>query len=385
MKKKEILFFIKTPDIDGYLNQWKIFIKDICNNFQKVYFVCCDNLVERNKIKKYRNKKFSNLLKKIKIFIPTDFNSLDLFLKNKRPLIINSVGRLFKFYRLLFYLKKKKIPQIMITHSGNIQGGAGYPGYSSKFPLNLYLEKIMQQKICTILTILGIFPKIDIRFASNTLIYNAFVKNQKRFFKLPSIYKEFVLVKSSQFDENFSNIKKKLREDLILLLDMDVDYFDGITHEKRQQNLINKHYKNLSYLLSELSKTFNKKIIISINPKYNLNNTIQRFKGKYPVVKYKTKELIQKSFLILCFGTSACVTAAVLKKKIIAIRSNIFKEKKYNSDLYSVPLKLKTINIDKKIKINGKLLIRDLNLRIKNYDKWSLYYTKSILVKNILI
>ena len=97
-----------TPSIDGYLNQWKIFIKDICNNFQKVYFVCCDNLVERNKIKKYRNKKFSNLFEKIKIFIPTDFNSLDLFLKNKRPLIINSVGRLFKFYRLLFYLKKKK-------------------------------------------------------------------------------------------------------------------------------------------------------------------------------------------------------------------------------------------------------------------------------------
>ena len=388
MKRKEILFFVMAPDVDTYLNQFETFINEVCNNFKNVYLVCCDNLVERKKIKKYNNKQFSNLFKKIKIFIPNDFNSLNIFLKNKNPIIINNFGRVFKYYRLLFYLKRINIPQISINHVGNVQGGAGYIGYTSKFPINLYLQKILQQKISTILSILGIFPKVDIRFSSNRLIYNAFIKNKKRFVKLPSIYKEFILVRSKQFDTKFFNTKKKLSEKYILLLNRNVDGYEflrDLPHKlkdasgKVSQNFIDEHYKNLINLLDKLSKIFKKKIIISIKPGDNLNKTIQRFQGRYQVVKFRTKELIKKSFLVINFSSSAVIDAVALKKKIIALQSELFKDKKYCADLYIELLNLKAINIYKKININGKHLIKDLNSRLKYYDKYLKRYTASDL------
>ena len=145
------------------------------------------------------------------------------------------------------------------------------------------------------------------------------------------------------------------------------------------QNFIDEHYKNLINLLDKLSKIFKKKIIISIKPGDNLNKTIQRFQGRYQVVKFRTKELIKKSFLVINFSSSAVIDAVALKKKIIALQSELFKDKKYCADLYIELLNLKAINIYKKININGKHLIKDLNSRLKYYDKYLKRYTASDL------
>ena len=61
-----------------------------------------------------------------------------------------------------------------------------------------------------------------------------------------------------------------------------------------------------------------------------------------------------------------------LKKKIITLRSDLFreKEKKDSSEIYTDRINLKTINLFDKININGKLLIKDLNSRLKYYDKY---------------
>ena len=105
MRKKEIIFLLPFPSIPSYRTQDKLFINEICNNFKYVYFVNSENLVERTKVKKYNNKNFLNLPKKVKFFNPIDYNSLDLFLKNKSPLVIYPSDRTFKHYSLLFYLK----------------------------------------------------------------------------------------------------------------------------------------------------------------------------------------------------------------------------------------------------------------------------------------
>jgi hypothetical protein len=407
MKKRDITFFLSFSFLQFYRTVNELFIKEICKNFPKVYFVNIDNLVESKKRKNYNKKQFLNLPKKIIFINPIDFNSLDLFLKNKHPIIVNVIGREFKYYRLLFYLKKKNMPQVKITHGGDVRLGMGDYEYSHILPFIIrVLVKRLPQKLCAILTSLGIFQKIDIRFESNKVLYNSFARNQKRFFRLPTIYKKFVLVKSKQFDEKYYNTKKKLKEDLILLLDIDVDFPELIFSLKRNfadifqahrnktrarsekskdssgkldKSLVDEHYEKLNLLLEKLSKTFKKKIVISIHPKYNLNKTVQRFRGRYPVIKYKTKKLIQNSFLILDFGSSAIIDAVVLKKRILSLRSELFKEKKYQSDAYSKVLNLKTLNIHKKLDFSGKILIRDLNSRIKYYDKYLKKYASSNL------
>ena len=179
-----------------------------------------------------------------------------------------------------------------------------------------------------------------------------------------------------------------LTENFILLLDTDVEYpeiRDNLPQDfkdssgKLHQFLVDEHYKKLNFLLEKLSKTFKKKIVISIHPKYNLNKTVQRFRGRYPVIKFKTKKLMQNSFLILDFGSSAIIDALVLKKRILSLRSELLKEKKYHSDANSKVLNLKILNIYKKIDLNGKILIKDLNSRLKYYDKYLKKFASSNL------
>ena len=134
MKKKNIIFFLPFSLLQSYRTVNGSIIKEICNNFPKVYFVNIDNLVERKKRKSYNKKKFLYLPKKIRFINPIDFNSLDLFIKNKLPVIVNEIGREFKYYRLLFYLKKKNIPQVMITNTGNVQFGLGDYEFSNILP-----------------------------------------------------------------------------------------------------------------------------------------------------------------------------------------------------------------------------------------------------------
>ena len=389
MKKKEIIFFLSFSLLQFYRTVYELFIKEMCKNFAKVYFVNIDNLVENKKRKSYNKKKFLYLPKKIIFINPIDFISLDLFLKNKHPIMVNVTGREFKYYRLHFYLKKKNIPQVMISHVGDVRSGLGDYAYSNILSfIKRALVKRLPQKLCALLASLGIFQKIDIRFTSNKLRYDSFVRNQKRFFRFPSIYKKFVLVKSKQFDEKYYNTKKKLKEDFILLLDIDVDYNEireNLSPEYRDSSgklhkfLVDKHYEKLNLLLEKLSKTFKKKIVISIHPQYNLNKAVQRFRGRYPVIKFKTKKLIQNSFLILDFGSTAIIDAVVLKKRILSLRSELIKAKKYHGDAYSKPLNLKILNIYKKIDLDGKILIKDLNSRIKYYDKYLKKFASSNL------
>ena len=61
-------FLLPFSTIPHYINQAKLFVNEICNNFKYVYFVNTDNLVERTKVKKYNNKNFLNLPKKVKFF-----------------------------------------------------------------------------------------------------------------------------------------------------------------------------------------------------------------------------------------------------------------------------------------------------------------------------
>ena len=127
-----------------------------------------------------------------------------------------------------------------------------------------------------------------------------------------------------------------------------------------------------------LSRKFKKQAIVSIHTLYDLKETSERFK-KLKVKKMETEELIKKSFLILFFDSSAIISAVVLKKKIICLQSDLFKGKKYKSDLYKNTLGLKAINIFKKVTIKKSSFIKDLNRRTMFYDN----YLKNYLSSNL--
>ena len=216
------------------------------------------------------------------------------------------------------------------------------------------------------MVVLGFFSQIDVRFISNKKIYKGFLKEKKKFF--PAYYNKFVLVKSKIFDEDLS--KKKIEEKYILHLDQDPDYRAMKLVSQLDKNLVKEHYLNLNKFLKSLSKIYKKKVIISIHPLYSQKKTEKRFKN-FKVIKMKTNELIEKSFLITFFDSSAILHAIKLKKKIISIRSDLFYGgKKYNSDLYANLIGTKKVNISKNIDVDKKKFLKEVKSKIKNYDKY---------------
>ncbi len=265
----------------------------------------------------------------------------------------------------------------MINHVGNLQASAFYHMDKDMYYLKWLLTKILPEKLFTILSSLGFVPKFDIRFTCNREFYRHFINNKKNFFRRPSAYKEFFLVKSKQFDEKYYLNKTNVKEDVILLIDQEPEYDDFEQKSRFKKELIEEHYRELNQLLNNFSKVFKKQVIISIHPAYDLNRAARRFK-KFKVVKFKTKDLIKKSFIVLFFDSSAIVDAIVLKKRIICIRSNLFKESKHHkSDLYREKLNLKTINLSKKTIFHPIKFIKDLDSRFKYYDKYLRKYTSS--------
>ena len=122
-------------------------------------------------------------------------------------------------------------------------------------------------------------------------------------------------------------------------------------------------------------------MIISIHPDYNQKWVKKRFVN-YDVVKFQTKELIENSFIVTFFDSSAILYALNLKKKILSIRSKLFYHgKKYNSDLYSDLINLKKIDIDKNeyLSLNKKDFLNELNENKKNYKKYLNIYSSNNL------
>ena len=105
-----------------------------------------------------------------------------------------------------------------------------------------------------------------------------------------------ILVKSVAFD----NLKKnKSVEKYITLLDFEPDYKEMVDSTgKLNQSKIDKHYFNSILFLKKISKTFNKKVVICIHPKYDLKKS-QKSTMNFKWLNLKPSILLIN--LLLCY------------------------------------------------------------------------------------
>ena len=71
--------------------------------------------------------------------------------------------------------------------------------------------------------------------------------------------------------------------------------------------------------LNHLSQIFQKEVVVCVHPKYDLELVQSKFKG-FKVLKYRTREFIYKSFLVVFLESSSIIDAFFLKKNIIQIK-----------------------------------------------------------------
>ena len=97
-------------------------------------------------------------------------------------------------------------------------------------------------------------------------------------------------------------------------------------------------------------------------------------------MKYKTREYIYKSYLVVFFESSAIIDAVLLNKNITTIRSKILDENQISSSMYyvkgiNIPIStidnIENINLTKNFLIKNKIIknTKEIKRDYKNFIK----------------
>ncbi len=379
-------------NFDGDLNRISRNNKELNNqlskNFKKIYILNLNNL-------RYFYGKNNYPAKNDLKLIPKNFEMVNIktsddfikFSKNKKLfIVINGISKSIIDFKIFYLFKKVKARLIMLSITGQ---------YGTKIFTDIKLKNIFVAHkhvlikcfyyIWRILTILNIFPKIHILFessAENIKIFNNGIsrkfENLFPYFKI-SLYRKIIHVNSKVFDKfkfDLKNNKANSNKKYILYIDSPIESEGRIQREGLvSQETKKEYYKNLFSALNHLSNKFNQKIIVSLHP-----SSIQSF-GKIKklfknnsknisISKKRTVDLIKDSNIVLFSISSAILSAVVMKKKIISLKSKHFGE--YNLKINqknTQGINCPSIDIDKKISISKKELEIQFKKSIASYQK----------------
>ncbi len=313
MKKNIFGIVIDNQSPEVIYKFYKELFSEVSKNFDKFYILDLTDLVL------YKRKGVD--ITKGKSLFPKNFiykkisnaKNLELFLKDKRLIAINNLGKNPDYFWALRCLKKNNVKLINILNTGEI---------GNQTTLNFSKRSFVNWKnfysrgfyfFFRILTIINILPKIEITFHSNIEVIkklnNSFTKNFDKvfpFFKI-SYVNEFIKINS----RSTTLRKTQNKSSYILFIDCPIMSGDRLTFENNNIKIEEKKfYEKLILFLKNLSKLYKKKVIVSLHPKYK-NKYLQ---NNFKLAKKSTREMIDDASLVI-FSTSGAIIDAVLKKK----------------------------------------------------------------------
>tara|TARA_B100000579_G_C22848224_1_gene865737 strand:- start:6084 stop:7292 length:1209 start_codon:yes stop_codon:yes gene_type:complete len=367
MKKKYLAWFFFSETINEPLSTHSFLINKLSENFEKIFLINLKYLdLELNKKLNYpykfenqANDKFhlNNNIEIINLKSSEDFIN---FIADKKlnAIIINNFGTNPPSLKLLRYLKKFEITLFEINDISNIDIKQkiefkyflkGFYFKLNKFFYNFFL--IFFQN-------LRLIKKNEIKFCSNLKKIESF--RNKNFFNFLVNYKDIIKINSRAFDM-LNSEKPNIKYDKIVLLDDHFGHPSSLAMRgKLSKEDIDAHYKYLNNLLNIIGKQFNKKIVICIHPKDDLELKKKIF-SKYEVLKFQTREKIIESFLVLFFESTAIIDAILLNKNIITIYSEFMDNSvKYASDYYKNNIGIIQIKLESEMSINKTELEKKL-------------------------
>ena len=264
MKNFKIGLVTSFKDLKKVINSFSFNLNYLSKHFDDIYIINSENLnfISSDKIDLDQEYMFKNLPKKVKLFNPKSKKEFTNFIGKNNFIIINSLGYSFSEIKTHYLLNKKNIKQIMISNVGNIQ-------WATKSEPFRYIYYLIFKKFCRYFYLflygIGILKKISFRFVTNRDLYENFQK------KIFSNISNMVLVNSKSFDilklSNYS-----VQEDYIVFLNPDINHPEWIVKRgKIDEEKEKRIYCVFNKFLSQLSKYYNKKVIVCIHPLNDLN------------------------------------------------------------------------------------------------------------------
>ena len=195
MKTLYLSYFINFANLDQLDNSYyKNTLINLSKKFGKINLINLGNITH---LKKNSNNYKFNHPNFFKLIDPKNLNELNIFLKNKKVIVLNSIMRTLNNLPLLILLKFNDVKLVELSNLGNIQIGTEYfVGTNNIKSFKYVFIKNFIKKIFNILAILKIISKVECKFVSNKKIYKNF-KNKSKLNKFFSYYKDIEFVKSN--------------------------------------------------------------------------------------------------------------------------------------------------------------------------------------------
>jgi hypothetical protein len=374
MKTKEFGFISAINDYKDFTREHKGLIREISSNFERVFIINVSYLKLRNNNYQIKNE---HLLPKT--FIIKNFKkSIDFlnFFKDKDFTALQYLDKNPDFFKIFFLIKLAKIKNVMIMNLGNF-GNSQFIDFNPRyiFAFRLYYKKGFYY-FFRILTILNIFPKIEILFECNLKTIKALNNGLSRkferifpFFKI-SYFRKIIKV-NSLFYDNFITHEKvinyNLKKKYLLFVHTPFNHLDKVYREGAvNKNIESIYYNKVKNFLNNLSNILNMKIVIGSHPSYK-NDIFKEF----IISKEQTIDIIPNSEVVVFTHSSLICNAVMYKKKIISIYSDTLGS--WHNKLiekYKNSLNLFSHNIDGNFNFTRKILINNMNNSIKYYDSF---------------
>ena len=380
MKKTYLAWIFSATDFYKSIIPSYFLLNKLSENFNKIYLINLENLKifkgfhsneSKLEITDHIKKKFSFRNDNVEYFCPKDKSEFKIFMQNKKIYAISNLGRYFSDIPIHLLMSKYDIKLFQVSFVGNIQETSFK--FKNIFRFIIYFfNKNISYKIITILSILGIVPKVEIRFTSISSLVNKknFLRKLLEFFKI-SYVKKYILVNSRSYDMAIEK-KNYLSQENIIYLDPMINNVElkAVEGNIDQKNFSN-HYYQLKKFLKKIEFLFKKKKIIFLHPRDNFSEKEKIFED-FKVVQHETGENILKSSLVIFFETSAIIDAIIFKKKLLTLYSNFISSTfKTGADRYVNKLSILQININDIDKLEDYNKINsDLEKSTLNYDKY---------------
>jgi len=326
--KREIGIVSITSDFDKVYNINRSLFDLISKKNINFFFINIENIVN-NPIEKSHGLPKEKIPKNFIFFSPKNINEFEDFFKNKRLSLILNFGRKLLYFKVLRIFKKYDVKLAIIQDNS---------GYGNKFTenflksnnsnLNFSIKKNLNYYLYRILVLFNTLPQTDIFFLSDDQAKDQLKKSfpakiEKLFPSMKfSLFKRIELINKKSIINNF-DLKKSLSEEFIVFVDSQVDSGDIVVRDgpitEKNQAL---YFMYLKKFLEKLSTHFEKKVVVCLHPKSN-ENLYNKYLGNFKLEKYKTREYIEKSFLVTFHESTAITDAIYLKKRIIRLNTNL--------------------------------------------------------------
>ncbi len=349
----------QTPEAQINLDK-DLYIK-LAKQFKKLYIIDLS----------FNNKKKIKLPKNFIYLRPNNINEVKEIFYKKKFLCFNFLAPSYSNLKLFFLLKKFEIKHFFLMRSGTLKMNEDL--FIKKNNRLDFYQILLRKIFFKILILLNLIYNYEILFISQKIKKisyhskrNEFLNklfNTKKFF----LYKKIIQINDKTYDLNYS-FKKNKEEKIISFIDTPLNEPGKVASVFKPNNFEKKKfYTKLRNLFNIISKQINMRLIICLHPKTPKRDANKYFRG-FKLSKFKSSEIIKKSYLNIYLSSTLISESIYLKKNILLIKSNLLGD----FHLYRVNRLIKKFNLNS-INLDNNNFNLNRNLKFKENSKLKSY------------